>query len=237
MASPVISAATDLFGGLSGGLAYGPGGVLFFNTFFFDRLGEIKPDSTHPDKVVELLFQGIGLAGGSIAFVPDRFNDAGKLLVGMWDTGKMCTANLTPGGAGTYDVSSCVHQTTAVGAGGLLGIAYAPPGSPDFGPSGGMLVSEVFDFTGQTSAYAVDANGLLIPGSHQTFVAGASGAGSMTTDPVTGDLLFSWGGGASQLVEVRGFTPGVTPVPEPAAWLLMVTGLGSLATLRRRMCR
>ena len=41
-------------GGIDGGLAYGPGGVLFYTTYSDGRLGQIKPGSSGPDKLINL---------------------------------------------------------------------------------------------------------------------------------------------------------------------------------------
>ncbi|MFO0909723.1 MAG: hypothetical protein U0794_15480 [Isosphaeraceae bacterium] len=212
---------------IDGGLAYGPGNVLFFTRYPSNGIGEIKPGSSSPDKLVTL--SGVASSVGSVAFVPAGFPGAGTMKIASYSGGGFYEATLTPDGSGTYDVGTGTLQATT--GSGPEGLAYIPAGSPLFSnPS--MLISE---YSGnRVSAYTLDANGAPIPGSRQDFVTGLSGAEGAFVDPLTGDFLFSTFGSGSQIYSVQGFTAAV---PEPGSLLLglCLTGVGAtFHALRRR---
>ena len=129
---------------IDGGLAYGPGGVLFYtaysdNAASNNRVGEIKPGSTSPDKVVDLTPLGVFSSVGTLAFVPAGQPGAGNFKIASFDGGQFYNATLSPDGSGTYNITSAT-QTTVPGR-GPEGISYVPTGSPLFSqPS--LLLSE-----------------------------------------------------------------------------------------------
>src|SRR5579863_4808388 len=183
-----------------GGIAYGPGGVLFYAEYPDGNVGEVKPGSNADNKTVSL--SGLGFSGspGPLNFVPPGFNGAGQLKIASFDTGDFYTVSYSADGSGTYNLTSAAVQVTLDG--GPEGIIYVPAGSASF-PSQSMLVAEYNN--GQISSYTIDSNGNPVLASRHAFVTGLTGAEGSVIDPVTGDLLFSTFGGSSQVIEVRGF--------------------------------
>lgn len=205
---------------IDGGLAYGPGGVLFYTGYPNNVLGQIKPGSTTPDKVIDLTAAGVSPSVGSLLFVPNGFPGAGGLRMLSYNGGGFYGANLTPDGSGTYDVSgvTLLSQPNF----GPEGAIYVPQGSPIFsGPS--MLISEYG--ANRISAYSLDANGAPDPASRADFMTGLGGAEGAFVDPLSGDFLFSTFGGGSSVIVVRGFA-----VPEPSSMIL--AGLGAVGGWR-----
>jgi hypothetical protein len=201
---------------IDGGLAYGPNNVLFFTGYPNNTVGRIKPGSGTPDKIVTLPSSTSSV--GSLVFVPNGFPGAGGLRLLSFSTNGYYTADLTPDGAGTYDITNVTLRTTLTG--GLEGLAYVPTGSPVFTrPS--VLVAEWS--AGQIGAYGLDANGFPDPATRQDFMTGLTGAEGAVIDFSTGDFLFSTFGGGDHVIRISGFAP----VPEPAG--LLAAGLGALA--------
>jgi hypothetical protein len=91
-------------GNIDGGLTYGPGGVLFYATYSNHNLGQIKPGSTVPDKLIELGPLGVPASTGSIAFVPPGFPNAGHMKILSYSAGTWQDAQIVADAAGTFDV-------------------------------------------------------------------------------------------------------------------------------------
>ena len=211
---------------IDGGLSYGPGGVLFYTAYPTNEIGEIKPGSVSPDKVVSLT--GLVTSSvGSLQFAPD-----GSFKIASYNGGGFYSASLSPDGSGTYNISSVTLQSTP--GNGPEGIVYVPTGSPLFGtPS--LLLAEYS--TGTVGAYQVDSSYNLIGGTRQSFISGLSGAEGAFIDPLTGDFLFSTFGGGDQVIEVQGFVQPPSATPEPSTLLVCATaGLiaSAYASHRRR---
>jgi hypothetical protein len=215
---------------IDGGLAYSPGGVLFYTAYPSNQVGEIKPGSTSPDKVIDLTPLGVSSSVGSLAFVPAGQPGAGDFKIASFTTGHFYNATLSSDGSGTYNITSAT-QTATVPGGEPEGIGYVPTGSPLFSkPS--LLLSE---FRGGVGAYTLDSGGNPIVSSRQDFITGLTGAQGAFIDPLTGEALFStFGGGGvpNQIIEVRGFA---AVVPEPSTLVMSGTaGLVGLAAVVRR---
>lgn len=211
---------------IDGGLAYGPGGVLFATTYSNNQLLQIKPGSSSPDKVIDLTAAGVTASTGNVSFVSTGFPDAGAIRILSYSGGGFYTGTLTPDGLGTYDLTGVTLQTTL--GGGPEGLIYVPFGSPVFTGSN-ALISEYS--IGRVSVYSLDVNGFPVVGSRQDFITGLSGAEGAFTDPLTGDFLFSTYGGNNRVIAVRGFA---VAAPEPASATLMVCGGLALLARRRR---
>jgi hypothetical protein len=223
--------ANGVSGGIDGGLAYGPDGVLFYTTYSDNRLGQLKPGSTNPDKLIDLGPLGVASSTGTLQFVPAGMPGAGRLKIASYSAEIWYDATIAPDGNGTFDVTLQGSPITI--GGGPEGIAYVPTGSPLFtAPS--VLVSEYR--TGRVVSYEVNANGDPIVATRRVLLSGLSGAEGALIDPVTGDYLFSTFGGGNQLVRVSGFVAPPEPVPLPATLPLLLGGLGALLA-RRRRCR
>src|SRR4029453_17685005 len=150
-----------------GGVAYGPGGVLFYSQYGPNAVAQVKPGSNADDKVVALEPLGIAYSTGALNFVPAGYNGAGQLKVSSWDDGEFYTVTLTADGSGTYNLTGPT-QVAPLG-GGPEGFAYAPLGSPLFA-SQSMLVAEYS--AGNVAAYTIDANGNPVPRSRRTLLGG-----------------------------------------------------------------
>ena len=196
-----------------GGVVFGPGNVLFYTRFPTNEVGEIKSGSVTTDKVVALTPLGVGSSVGALNFVPAGFPGAGQLKIVSYDTGQWYTASFAPDGAGTYDITSPVLNTTInVGPEGFV---YVPVGSPIFPSGTSMLVAEYGNDV--IATYQIDASGNPTPPSRAVFVSGLTGAEGSVIDPVTGDFLFSTFGGINQVIVVQGFAPPPTNTPAGVA--------------------
>lgn len=226
----VLSTAPNI----DGGLLYAPNGVLMYTGYSNNILGQIKPGSATPDKVINLSDFGIASSTGTIRIIPEGFGaNTGKLMIASYNGGGVYTADLVVDGNGTYDLANVSGSLVNLGGSQPEGLVYVPGGSPLF-PTASMLVSEYS--AGRVSAYEVDALGIPILSSRRTFVTGLSGAEGATFDPLTGDFLFSTFGGGNKVISVRGFAaPAV--VPEAGSGLLTllpILATGAVVIARRR---
>jgi len=212
---------------IDGGLAYGPGGVLFYTAYPVNTIGEIKPGSTAPDKIVSL--SGLVASSvGSLNFVPAGQPGAGDFKIASYNGGGFYNATLSPDGAGTYNITSASLQSTP--GGGPEGFVYVPIGSADFS-SPSLLLAQYG--AGKVVACQSDADGNPIVATCQDFVQGLSGAEGGFVDPLSGDFLFSTFGGGNKVVEVQGFQ--ATSTPEPGSASLFGLALGGVVILLRRL--
>jgi hypothetical protein len=215
---------------IDGGLAYGPGGVLFYTRFNVHQLGQIKPGSSVTDRVDNITgFGGAGNSVGSLAFVPSGFgSDAGDLKAITFQQGHFGTIPLTPDGNGTYAPGTGTQNATLTG--GPEGIAYVAAGSPGF-VNNSLLVAEYNN--GTIAAYDIDAQANPIASTRREFLTGLTGAEGAFVDPLTGDFLFSTFFAGSEVFVVRGFEPP-PQVPEAASVLVWLGLVASFASGRRR---
>jgi hypothetical protein len=197
-----------------GGVAYGPGGVLFLARWPQNELGQTLPGSPTTNKVIALTPFGIESSLASLVFVPPGQPGAGSLKMASYSGGAWYDADVVPDGAGTYDLANVRAISASRLTGGPEGFVYVPSGSAQFTGSS-LLVSEYG--VDQIAAYRVDANGDPIVSTRRTFITGLDGAEGALLDPVTGDFLFSTFGGGSRLIVVRGFRAPPPQLPPPVA--------------------
>lgn len=198
-----------------GGLAYGPGGVLFFSRYPLNEFGQIPPGGIMPSKIIGLSDLGLSPSTGGLNFVPPGFPGAGRLKVGSYNAGHWLNINLIADGSGTFDVDLSAPPTVeATLPGGPEGFAYVAPGTTLFPAGGSMVLSEWW--ADRVSIYELDAEGNPIPLSRTLFISGLDGAEGAAVDPVTGDFLFStWGGDHQIIVVGEGDLPEPLPSPTP----------------------
>jgi hypothetical protein len=191
-----------------GGVAYGPGNVLFLARWPVNELGQTKPGSSATDKVIDVAPFGVASSLVSLGFVPPGHPGAGRLKLASYSGGEWYDAGVAPDGSGTYNLVGVTAVPGSTLPGGIVGFVYVNAGSRQFGgPS--MLVSEYA--ADGVAAYAVDGNGNPIPSTRRSFISGLDGADGAFIDPVTGDFLFSTFGGGDRVVVVRGFASSVPP--------------------------
>mgnify|MGYP002624324865 CR=1 FL=1 len=213
---------------IDGGLAYGPDNVLFYTAYDDNELGQIELGSSSPDRIVNLDALGVGSSVGTFNCLPPNSPGAGRCKVASYDTSEWYDVVLTPDGNGTFDVSASFRvDLDGVGPEGFV---YVPNGSPGF-PQPTLLIT-AFD-EDAVIAYSMTSSGDPIVGTARPFMTDLGGALGATTDPVTGDLLFSSYDDDGSVVLVRGFVAPGQPLPPRAvaAPAMSSTVLAALATV------
>ncbi|MCA3004253.1 MAG: hypothetical protein LW650_13745 [Planctomycetaceae bacterium] len=203
---------------IDGGLARGPGGVLFFTQFPQNAVGQIKPGSTTPDRIVPLTPLGLPGSTGSLIFTPPGFPGAGSLRIVSYSSGRWATAQLTEAGDGTYLISGLTQDPAVNLQGQPEGVVYVPRCSALFGQNS-LAVSEYG--AGLISTYVVDSAGNPVISTRRVMVTGVSGAEGAAVDPLTGDYLFSTFGGGNRVIRVSGFA-------RPQVCVADVVGIGGV---------
>ena len=185
---------------IDGGLTYGPGGVLIYAGYNENLIGQILPGSTSPDKVD--LAADFGIAGslGTLQFVPGGFPGAGRFKTASYSGNTWYELPFT---VETDGLLTFEPQTFSVPLGaGPEGILYVRSGNPEFDVDT-VLVCEYNN--GAVAAFDLDADGNPIIASRRVFLGGLTGAEGATSDPLTGDFIFSTFGGGNNVVAIRGF--------------------------------
>jgi hypothetical protein len=222
------------FGGVGeyndGGIAYGPGGVLFTAQWPVNQLGQTKPGSTDEDKIIDL--SGVPATTDSsisgLNFVPAGFAGAGRFKIVSWSGGSWYDVVLAPDGSGTFDIVSATLM--AMLPGGPEGFVFIDGANPGFGVDS-LLIADFSD--GSISVYDLDAMGDPIVSTRRDFITDLTGAEGAVIDPITGDFLFSTFGGGDRIIRVEGFRPP-GEAPEPTVLALFGVGLAGLALARKR---
>ncbi len=187
-----------------GGVAFGPGGVLFITRWPSNEIQQTKPGSLGVDKVISLAQFGVPSASASLNFVPTSLPGGGSLKLVTFSGGDWFTLLLNPDGQGTFDIVGARHERRLQG--GPEGFVYVAAGSPLI-PKHSILVSEWS--SRRISIYETDQNGNPDLATVQDFITGLGGAEGAFRDPATGDFFFStWGQSmGDRVIAVRGFAP------------------------------
>jgi hypothetical protein len=187
---------------IDGGLAYGPGGVLFFAGWPANHVGEIKPGSSSVDKDIDMGALGEAGSVAALNFVPAGLPEAGHLKLVSYSGGQWYDSTVTPDGSGTYNITGLTNIPGSTMPGGPEGFIYVPTGSPQF-PNETLMLSEYQ--AGKVQVFSVDSNSDPVPASAKDFITGLTNVEGANTDPVTGDFLFSSFGSDNSVYVVRGF--------------------------------
>ncbi len=186
-----------------GGVAWGPGGVLFITRWPSNELQLTKPGSRIADKTIALTGLGVVHASASLGFVPAGLPGASALKLVTWSSGRWYTLAFAPDGMGTFNVTAARPGVTLPG--GPEGFVYVAAGSPRFDRHA-LLVSEWT--ANNISTYTIDDGGDPVIASRRSFMTGLSGAEGAYREPATGDFFFStWGQDEDRVIVVRGFRP------------------------------
>ena len=137
-----------------GGVAFGPGGVLFITRWPVNEIQQTKPGSAGVDKVTSLTPLGVPASASSLNFVPASLPGGGSLKLVTYSGGDWFTLLLSPDGLGTYDIVGAKRERRLQG--GPEGFVYVAAGSPLI-PAHSVLVSEWS--ARRISLYETDQNG------------------------------------------------------------------------------
>lgn len=196
---------------IDGGLAYGPGNVLFFSAYSSNDIGQIMSGSLSPDKITNMN-SVVQPSLGSLQFVPPGFPGAGRLKVASYSANQWADVSFSPDGFGTFNLGNTANSLVSLvdGGGGIgpEGIVYVQPGNPGI-TQHSVLISEYG--RGAVSCYDLDAIGDPIMSTRRVLVSNLSGAEGGTRDPRTGHFLFSTFGGFNKVVLITGFNINCRP--------------------------
>lgn len=213
--------------GTDGGLAVGPGGVLFGTWYGANRLYQIRPGSSTTNRVDDLSPLGVAFSVGGCAFVPPGLPGAGRLKVAAFGADQTYELPLTPDGTGTFAPGTATSAVQL--SGGIEGLVYVPAGTPLLG--GQLLVAEWSQSL--VSTYQIDGNGNPIPATRQVVIAGTANVGGGAVDPITGDVVFAFNYG--RLLVLRnpsacGTYTAYGPASPGALGTPSITGAGCVRT-------
>lgn len=171
-----------------GGLAFGPGGTLFWTTWTGHELGQLA--SGGRVRRFPLDATGVPEGGGGLAFVP-RGPGAGDLLVSSYTDGSIFRVELEAGLDGLFPPAPGSAQLVVRLPRGSEGIRVVPSG-----PFAGDLLVCNWD-AGTVSVVGLAGDGgQEAHGARRALVHGLPGAAGLAIDPVSGALLVStWGSG------------------------------------------
>jgi hypothetical protein len=193
---------------IDGGLAYGPGDVIFFSRYPVHSVGQIRPASTSPDRFTDMTPVLVGSLG-ALQFVPPGYPGEGRLKVASYGSSLWSDVSMTPDGSGLFNIASTANTTIDLGLGsGPEGIVYVQPGNPGF-TKHSVLICEYG--TNSVVAYDIDAIGDPVLGTRRVLVTGLSGAEGGTRDPRTGHFMFSSFGAFNSVIMITGFNINCRP--------------------------
>lgn len=178
---------------IDGGLAIGPGGVIFYSRYNPPsvEIGQIAlsfpASGVLASIVLDLEPLGVADSPGGLNFVPPGFPGAGSLKVTSYSDGDWYEVGLAPANDGTYEATSASLRADLPS--GSEGFVFVLPGLPGFGSTHSVLINEYNDSS--IAAYELDDNGDPIPDTRRTFLTGISGPDGAAFDPASGDLIIS----------------------------------------------
>jgi RHS repeat-associated protein len=202
-----------------GGIVYHGSGVLFVSQWPVNRLAQLLPGSSAPDKVIDLA--PLGVANSHAALLIPRQSEPGfgTIKLVSWAGGQWYEAQLVPDGSGTFDLVNLLAVQSSNLTTGPEGMAFVPAGSVFF-DGDQILVAEYSVNT--VSAYRVDASGNPIPASRRVMMTGLSGAVGSAIDPLTGDFVFSTFRQSHQVAIIRGFNAPSPIEPGLKDWVIYI---------------
>lgn len=189
-------------------MVLGPNDVLFYSTWPTNTIGQIKPGSLNPDKVIDLTALGVSPSVAGINIVPSGHPGAGNLKIGSYDAHLWYDAQLVPDANGTYDIVGLTLTSSPPSPGGSI---YIDPFEYEGFVTDSLLLSN-FD-GGTINAYEVDGNGDPVVISQRTFLDWLSADYFLgaVMDPSNGDLLFT-GYYYGEVLVVKGIGGPGTPL-------------------------
>ncbi len=188
----------DVQGGIGGGLAYGPGGVLFYTSQMDEGISQIPPGATGPTKQTRLRDLGMSDRPDAVLLVPPGFPGAGTLKVLTRSSG-WYDVPFAGDGAGTYTLSAPTKSIEIVSY--ASGLAFVHGNQPGFGKDSVLIPSDLDD---RVVTYQVDAAGDPIASTLRDFLTDFYLVRGATVDPVTGDILLASGDGNRPRIVLAG---------------------------------
>ena len=167
-----------------------PNGVILFPGAGSDQIGQIFPGHTVPDLLIPVLPLGLGKYPSALFVHPPGWCFEGKMVVfSAWvHSGgqSMAIVDLIPTATGHWLIG-CAENSVVNGI-SVTGVAAVPDNCVT--GTFGHLIAVCENFEDRISFVPPDNNGLPNPVDFMTVVEGIDGPRGMTTDPVTGDLVF-----------------------------------------------
>ncbi len=174
----------DVQGGIDGGLAYGPNGVLFYISGSDGGLSQIQPGATGPSKQIRLRDLGIEDGRAGLTFVPAGFAGAGRLKIAGWSY--WCDTTVTPDGTGTFTIQAPTKSLDVVYYAGSP--VFVKADGAGFAKDSVLLTSQLDD---RAVVYEIDSNGDPVVSTLREFISDVWQIRGATQDPLTGDILLT----------------------------------------------
>src|SRR5262249_3237616 len=159
---------------------------LFYTTFNTNMLGQIKPGSTAPDKLINLTPLGVTSSTGGFTFVPPGFPGAGEVRITSFNGGGLCRGTKKPAGQGTFAPLPATLLTTIIAGQGAENLVFVQAGTPAF-PVPSMLVMDFVQT--RISAYELDLLGVPVISTRRDFMTGVLRPEGAILDPLTNDFV------------------------------------------------
>lgn len=200
---------------IDGGLAIGPGGVIFYSRYDPPNVGFgqilLSAPASDPilaSKVVDLAPLGVNHSPGGLNFVPPGFPGEGSLKLTSYSDGDWYEIGLAPASDGTYDATSASLRADLPD--GMESFVFVPPALPGFGTNHSVLINHYNDSS--IATYELDGNGDPVLDTRRTFLTGIDGPDGAAFDPVSGDLIIS-DYSFNRVYRISGFPAPPEPTP------------------------